>query len=175
MARPRKYNQERPSTPAERKRRERQRRKNPLPPPEDLANALFWKSQKVQAAYFRVSERTHYYHQQYLRYRTFDWGEVLGRRSRKTPNRVGVSFAAEVSKHSSPIFQRHIYDTIKTKGIAEARMLWRAYCNSIRMHYPLTAAVEDERQSTANRKALRQSKARASRRRNRKFIRSYDP
>lgn len=101
-------------TAAERMRRYRAKRRNPEVPAKP--------SRKGVARNLGLSERHLYTIIQYERYKAFDWdGDILDGKH----GRCGISFIADVCRHTDAEGQRIIHDRIKRKGAAAGRRLWR--------------------------------------------------
>jgi len=132
MARPTIYDH--PMTPAERMRRHRALKANPLAPPDTsgivlpeiksvryLEEMIARMTRKQQAAHVGCSLRQWYYIREFSRYREIKWsGDVLNGRY----GRVGAAFLAWVCKCGDRNVQRLIHDRIKKKGARAGRALW---------------------------------------------------
>lgn len=114
---------EKAMTATERVRLHRERKRTPQTVPDDpLARAFHGKSNKLLARYLGCSERHYYTIQQYNRFKAFDWdSDILEGKY----GRCGMSFIADVCKHSNAEAQRLIHDDIKEEGAAYARQLWK--------------------------------------------------
>jgi hypothetical protein len=106
-------------TPAERKRRQRQRKGTfKTPTVRQLARAA------------HVSERTLYYARQLVRYSAIDWDDIFDGKSEH--GRIGLSLIADVCRYCDSKAQREFHDMIKADGAAAARRVWRLVKSDLR-------------------------------------------